>query len=846
MLKQLVLSTNWRLKQRNPARALAEDAAAPDGWIAASVPGTVHQDLMAAGRIPDPFIGLNEREVQWVGEADWLYRCAFHLDPALLQAEQLDLCLDGLDTFATVWLNGQQVLSSDNMFIPQRVPVASLLRPGENELWLLFESALRRGRQRQAEYGVLTAWNGDFSRLYVRKAQYAFGWDWWPCLITAGPWQPIRLEAYAQRIIDVHCPADVAPDLSRASLPVSVTIASGNRPLDAAGLAVHLELFSPAGDVIAEAALPVTSNQVEHRFEVAQPHLWWPRGAGARGAAENAGTQFPQAPAAKGAGQQPLYRLVVTLQQNGAALDRRALRLGLRRLRLVQEPLADEPGSTFLFEINNTPIFCGGANWIPADAFLPRISPETYRASLQAAVDANMNMLRVWGGGIYESDVFYDLCDELGLLVWQDFAFACGLYPAHGWFQASVKAEAEAAVRRLRHHPSLALWCGNNEDYQIAESVGAYHAAFAGDFSQTRFPAREIYERLLPAVCAALDPTRPYWPGSPYGGASVHDQTVGDRHTWDIWHGQMADYHEYPRFAGRFVSEFGMQSLPSLATIAACAPPEERYPQSRTLDFHNKATDGPRRLVAYLNDTVRIPADLEDYIYATQLLQAEALAAAYRGWRRRWGGPGRYAVAGALVWQLNDCWPVTSWSIMDASLHLKPAWYVIKRELAPLVVGLARTAGGAEVWAVNGRQTALEAALVLRLFRLDGQQVREERRQIVLPPNQAAALGTFAYDGESPLVAGAQLLVQGTVMARAALWPEPFKYLTLPDPELELTRLDESKLHLRVARPAKGVWLWAEGVRWSDNMLDLLPGDEQIISAQGLGMSEVQARWLRG
>jgi beta-mannosidase len=824
-VKQLVLSANWLLKQRDTARPLAEDFAALDGWLPASVPGTVHQDLLAAGRIPDPFVGLNERDVQWVGEADWLYRCAFDLDPAFLDAEQLDLCLDGLDTFATVWLNGQRVLSSDNMFIPQRVLVGALLKPGQNELWLLFESAIRRGQQRQAESGVLTAWNGDFSRLYVRKAQYHFGWDWGPCLLTAGPWRPIRLEAYAQRIEDVHCPAEVAPDLNSAALPVSVTIASGDSPLaEGAGLAVRLELFSPASEVIDTVTLPVADNQVKHRFHIASPRLWWPNGAG----------------------EQPLYRLVATLQRGDEALDRRELRLGLRRLRLVQEPLADEPGTTFLFEINNTPIFCGGANWIPADSFLPRISPERYRAWVQAAADANMNMLRVWGGGIYEDDLFYDLCDELGLLVWQDFAFACGLYPALDWFQASVKAEAEAAVRRLRHHPSLVLWCGNNEDYQVAESVRAYDPAFAGDFSQTRFPARAIYERLLPDVCAALDPTRPYWPGSPYGGANTRDQTVGDRHTWDIWHGQMADYHEYPHFAGRFVSEFGMQSLPSLETIAACAPPEERYPQSRALEYHNKATDGPRRLVAYLNDTVRIPERLEDYIYATQFLQAEALGAAYRGWRRRWGGPGRYAVAGALVWQLNDCWPVTSWAIVDSSLHRKPAWYVIKRELAPLVVGLAHAADGAEVWAVNGLQTSLEAELALGCWRLDGQQVREERRQMMLPANQAIELGHFAYDSEGLLIASARLIAGDDIVARATLWPEPFKYLTLPDPGLEVTRLDENRLRLSVTRPAKGVWLEAEpGTRWSDNMLDLLPGNERIITTQGLGKAEAQARWLR-
>jgi beta-mannosidase len=256
-----------------------------------------------------------------------------------------------------------------------------------------------------------------------------------------------------------------------------------------------------------------------------------------------------------------------------------------------------------------------------------------------------------------------------------------------------LRAEAEAQVLRLRSHPCIALWCGNNEDYQLAHSLGAYDAAFDGDFANSAFPARAIYERLLPELCAALDPTRPYLRGSPYQGA---DPTFGDRHTWDVWHGVTAPYQDYPKYIGRLVSEFGMQAAPDMATIEAFAPPEERYPESRTFEHHNKATGGTRRLAIYLNDNLRAPATLEEYVYATQLVQAEALAAAVRGWRRRWGGPGRYANAGALVWQINDCWPVTSWAFIDYALRVKPAYYALRRELAPLAVGLARGAGGAD------------------------------------------------------------------------------------------------------------------------------------------------------
>jgi beta-mannosidase len=838
-MQQLTLSTGWQLKQRDAARDLSDDFAAAEGWIPASAPGSVHQDLLAAGLIPDPFLGLNENDVQWVGEADWLYRCTFELPPDYTDAGALALCFDGLDTFATVWINGTPVLTSDNMFVPQRVPVGPLVRAGANELRILFESAVRRGHERAETYGDLRVWNGDASRVYVRKAQYHYGWDWGPTLMAAGPWRAVRLEAYSARIAEIECPAEVGADLASATLPVraQVELAPGAPDTD---LSLRLDLLGPAGEQIATATVPVADGAAQHTFHIDAPQLWWPHGYG----------------------EQPFPRLVATLLLWGVGYgvlasvspppnpqlprDQRELRLGLRRLRLVQEPLEHEPGTTFLFEVNNTPIYCGGANWIPADSFTPRITSARYRAQLQAAADAHMVMLRVWGGGIYEDDVFYDLCDELGLLVWQDFMFACGIYPAYPEFQASVRAEAEAQVRRLRHHPSLALWCGNNEDYQIANSIGVYDMAFDGDFAASTFPARAIYERLLPEVCAALDPTRAYWRGSPYGGQDGNDKSFGDRHTWDVWHGVVAPYQDYPKYIGRFVSEFGMQAAPALATIEAFAPPEERYPQSRTFEHHNQAADGPRRLAIYLSDNVRMPTTLEDYVYATQFIQSEALSAAVRGWRRHWGGPGRYANAGALVWQINDCWPVTSWAFIDYDLHVKPAYYTLRRALAPQALGLARAPGGAEVWAVNGALSPIEGELELRAYTLDGELVAEQRRPVTLAPNQATELGGIELDLRAQLVVGARLLAGGAVIARAALWPEPFKFLALPDPGVAAERLDGEQVRARAARPAKGVLLAAgDDVSWSDNMLDLLPGDEQVVQAHGLGTGEVSARWLR-
>lgn len=815
-MERITLETGWELRQREPARSLEADLQDQEGWIAATVPGCVHEALLAAGIIPDPFYGMNEQLVQWVGEADWIYRCRFSVTAAQL-AEPAALAFDGLDTFATVLLNGTPLLTSDNMFVPARASVDGLLRAGENELVICFDSALRRGRELEAEHGRRALWNGDSSRLYVRKAQYHYGWDWGPCLLTAGPWRPVRLELGAARIVDLYCAPELADNYSTAELPVELAVEGASESLQ-----VRLQLAGPTGEQLGEATLPAAA-QVRHSFHLAQPKLWWPNTHG----------------------DQPLYTLRATLiGAAGETLDERGVRLGLRRIRLVQEPVAGEPGASFCFEVNGRPIFSSGANWIPADSFTTRLTAERYRTLLTLAAEANLVMLRIWGGGIYEDELFYDLCDELGLLVWQDFMFACGVYPAHEAFVASVRAEAEAQVRRLRNHPCLALWCGNNEDYQIAQSLGLYDHN-SDPATDERFPARRIYERLLPEVCAALDPARIYWPGSAYGGANSQDPTTGDRHTWDVWHGAMAPYQAYARFEGRFVSEFGMQAAPALATLEAVVPPEERHPQSRTLDHHNKAEGGPRRLAAYLNDTIRTGTDLESYCYATQLVQAEALSFAYRAWRRRWHGPGRYAVSGALVWQLNDCWPVVSWAVVDWALRPKAALAAIRRELAPVAVGLMAEGSGATVWAVNGTPEPVAATLELRRCDLSGAMELVERRPVTLAPLGATELGSIpAAAGEAVLAA--RLLAGDEVLARATLWPEPLKYLALPDPGLSIRVLGDERVELRVERPAKGVLLDAgDGVAWDDNYLDLLPDEPRVVVARGLGGREVRARYAR-
>jgi beta-mannosidase len=823
-MRQLLLADHWQFKQRTLSLSLNDDLASSASWRSATVPGCVHLDLLAHELLPDPFYGLQETEVQWVGEQDWLYRSSFALPADFLSAATyVDLCFDGLDTFASVWLNGAQILISDNMFVPYRVEVSELLRVEQNELTILFTSSWQQGKIREAQAGQpRPLWNGDSSRLYVRKAQYEYGWDWGPTLITCGIWRGVRLEAYSARIAEIHCPVELADDLKCASLPVQVLL-EGEANFSA--LSLHLALFAPDDELISEEIFQATPAPFSFTFGLEHPQLWWPHGYGA----------------------QALYRLEVSLRQGETVLDAQVQRLGVRHVELVQRPLQDEPGSSFFFEVNKIPIFCGGANWIPADSFASRVTLERYRQWLQLAVEGNMQMLRVWGGGYYEDDVFYDLCDEMGLLVWQDFMFGCGLYPAPAWMQASVRTEAIANVKRLRHHPSLVLWCGNNEDYSLANSLGVYDPNSIGDLASSPFPARVLYEVVLQEVCAAYDPTRTYWPSSPFGGtdADINNLTIGDQHIWTIWRG-LVPYQDYPKFAGRFVSEFGMESFPDIRTIRTFTPEEELYPQSRTLDHHNKNVGGPARIASYLAENFRVPGDLEGYVYITQLLQSEAMGAGVRGWRRRWSGKGREYTAGALIWQLNDCWPVTSWALVDSLLRAKPAYYVVKRELAALAVGLARAnTSGVSIWAVNGLITSRQLDLELRTWTVDGELIAEESRTVNLLPNQALELGSVANVQSSQTIIGARLLDGDEVLARTVLWPEPLKYLLLRDPGIIVERHSEDMLLISVQRPGKGVFFSADNeVHWSDNMLDLLPGDVQRISARGLNEAPISIYWL--
>lgn len=828
----------------------------------AQFPTNVHLDLLHHGLIPDPFIGKNELDVQWIGEAQWTYKTIFKGASVPKNVGKAVLVFDGLDTFATVKLNGSTILKTDNMFIPERVDVTSLLKKEDedNELVIDFDSAYLRGWKLVEKYPdhKWGCWNGDNSRLAVRKAQYHWGWDWGPTLLTCGPWRPINLEIYESRLADLSVESIVPEDLKSADVKVTAEVEG---KADKVRLDISLD-----GNQVASETVPVSADKATASFHLENPSLWYP-------------IRY---------GKQPLYRVKATLIAGGdSEEDSVEKRVGLRRAELIQRPLKDQPGKSFFFQVNNIPLYCGGSDWIPADNFIPRITKERYRDWIKLVADGNQFMIRVWGGGIYEEQAFYDACDELGVLVWQDFMFGCGNYPAWPSLLESIKREAYENVKLLRHHPSIVIWAGNNEDYQYQESVSLtykYEDKTPDNWLKTDFPARYIYEKILPDVCSELIPHTHYHPGSPWGdGVDTHDPTVGDIHQWNVWHGTQEKWQNFDKLGGRFVSEFGMQAFPNVKTIDAYLPlgkaDPDRYPQSSTVDFHNKADGHERRIALYLVENMRYgPDPLEQFVYATQLMQGECLASAYRLWKRQWKGPGREYCGGALVWQINDCWPVTSWSIADYYLRPKMAYFTVKREMAPVSIGITRTehrhpkdrytrvnvdvSTKVEVWGSNLTLEDLEVDCSLKAWDVEtGEQTFNEvvAEKIVLPENRSTEIDAREVpviagggrDQEKRTVVAAYLIDRrdGKQIARYVNWPEPLKYLHLQKPKELKVVLSEDGTAVEISAevPIKGLVVETEddAVMFEDNLVDIVPNEVVRIGVKGVTKeTKLEVRYL--
>ena len=782
-------------------------------------------------------MGFNELKCEWVADRAWSYRVTLPSASKPSDGAKQVLAFDGLDTYATVKLNGDIILESDNMFVMHRVDVTDkLAHDKDNQLEINFKSALRES-QRIKDAHPEHKWigfNGDMARLAVRKAQYHYGWDWGPVLTTCGPWRAIRLETYKARVEDLRVDYEVDASFKKVTGSITATIeASAGKTVNFTAKLKDNEVFKGTADVDADGKA-----QVE--FHIIEPKLWYPFGYG----------------------EQTLYDVTATVTGGDQDLHSSTKRTGFRKGELIQEP--DYIGKTFYFRFNGIDVFCGGSDWIPADSFTPRISDKKYRRWLEMMVDGYQLMIRIWGGGIWEEDVFYDLCDELGVLVWQDFMFGCGNYPAYPEILKSIEEECVCQTKRLRHHPCIAIYAGNNEDYQVQEQLGLtydYEDKDPQNWLKTDFPARYIYEKLLPDIVAAHTPHVPYHPGSPWGDGKISsDPTVGDMHQWNVWHGTQEKYQIFDTLGGRFNSEFGMEAFPHIDTIKYyVTDPSQLYPQSHMIDFHNKADGHERRIATYLVENFRTHTDLEKFIHLTQLSQAEALMFGYRGWRQQWGQ--KRHCGGALLWQLNDCWPVTSWSIVDYFLRKKPAYYAVRRVLAPIAVAVKRAhhdwsvvharpakSSDYDCWVASGKTKDITATVELRYVSIaTGKDIKEAvlKKDITIVANGTTEIheGTIDNVNEEAHVLAARIWVDGELVSRDVDWPQPLKYLDFSDRGVQVTPNGNS-ITVKAEKPTKGlVFEEREGVLVNDSALDVVPGDEHIVTVKGLGNDDKPLGW---
>ena len=810
----------------------------------ATVPGTVHTDLMAAGVIEDPYIGFGERSVQWVDKEDWLYRRSFDVDESLLECGHIDLCFDGLDTYADVRLNGEKVLSADNMFRRWRVGVESLLKPRGNVLEVLFHSPVKVDMPKWEAYpehydpGNDQSFNGGLLdrkiSIFARKAGYHYGWDWGPRIVTSGIWRPVRLEGWSSvRIEDVYyCQQSVSA--KKAQLSVELDIIS-DADVPSASVLVSAEGLKPQ---VIKTALKKGANRVFVPLTIRKPKLWWTRELG----------------------EQYLYAFTAQVLDGNSVLDSRTDRVGIRSIELERK--SDAQGCSFRFLLNGVPVFMKGANYIPNDIFLPRVGKREYERVVGDAAAAGMNMLRVWGGGVYEDDYFYSLCDEAGVLIWQDFMFSCSIYPYEGEFRRSVLDEAADNVCRLRNHPCIALWCGNNE---CSEMWYGWGVRTGRPFDETAVAQyRQQYYHDLPAVvdslCCGVSYT-PTSPWSPEDGRNM-DPLQADFHYWTPW-AQRIPSTAFEEHHSRFYSEYGFQSFAGIETLAQFAPDTCGLDAgSEVIMFHQRGgTVANQRIMNKLADEYTTPSSFSESIYLSQIAQGDIIRRAIESHRRD-----KPLCWGSLVWQINDCWPVASWSSRDWYGTWKPLHYYMREAFRDVLPSAVIKDGRLEVWLVSDRLKKLEGRLTVRVEDFGGTVYKSESVKASVAPNGSECLWNMALDALPQ--APADLLVQMEfVDSKGAIYRNHRLLTSVKEARLPLPSLRWSVkecpggFEVSVSSDvfAKGVFLNVSGGmleadsagkalagtctarNFSDNYFDLLPGESRTVRLES-PLNEAQFR----
>ena len=791
------LNVRWKLHLNNK-----------EDWIDARVPGNVHLDHLENRKIPDPFFGQNEAELQWISDEDWTYKLMFEPDKDLMERKNIILFFHGLDTHADIFLNNIKVLSAHNMFHPWSANVKDVIKDGMNNLEIHFRSPLKEvsGQMNSIDH-ALPADNDQAGKTspYTRKAPYHYGWDWGPCLVTSGIWKEVELIGWEDWYVDQLQIKNKNVSKDTAELEVELTVLSDISE----GISVCVRESLSGKDFKKIFRMEPGANDLSFTISIDNPDLWWPVGHG----------------------DQILHEFFLTIETKERE-EHHERRLGIRDVKIRRDK--DEKGESFEIHVNGIPIYSKGANWIPADYFVERLTRDDYKRLLNDAIRANMNTLRIWGGGIYESDHFYELCDEMGIMVWQDFMFACSMYPGNDEFLDSVEKEARYQVNRLKGYASVILWCGNNEIASGWLSWGWKEELPISVWQDYK----KLFHELLPKVCHELDPERFYWPSSPGHGIDQSDEDQiygkGDNHYWGVWHGG-DEFDAFEDNVGRFMTEYGMQSFPATSTIESFADKKEWVLDSAIMNAHQKASLGTGNLMKYIEDQYRVTNDFDSVTGLSQIMQAESIRFAVEAHRRHMP----YCM-GTLYWQFNDCWPVISWSSIDYKGNWKALHYSARNFFKPVIVSLRDLEDVVNVHVVNDRHYGLDAVVKIGLFGFNGDLLFEDSFSMEVKQFSSCIARsidkTVLLDGRdlSTLVLRAELTSNRESLSKSHQFFKKPKELKIPPPEFEhevkylngkyeITIRSSSflyQLHF-ISSQVRGVF--------SDNYFNMLPNEVIVI-----------------
>jgi beta-mannosidase len=798
-------TTHLPLRQTLATGAWTFRQADTEAWLPTQVPVSVHTALLQNGKIPDPYYRDNETQLQWIERKDWEFRTTFEVDASVLQRKHIELIFKGLDTYCAVYLNDSLILEADNQFRTWRADVKRWIKPGTNQLHFYFESPLNKT---DAEWKALGYELPGGQRTMTRKGQFHYGWDWGPRLVGAGILNKPELVAWNDFMIESvqFEPIEVTPEKAR--------VVARYRYRADENLKISMFIRYDKIRAFEEHELTAGVHEDTMWFDIKDPKLWW----------------------TSDLGEPYLYDFNVEIRHKSQILERQNVRTGIRKIELVTEPDAD--GSTFYFRLNGVPVFARGANYIPQDLFQDRVTGQHYRDLINNVKASNMNMLRVWGGGIYEDDTFYALCDAEGILVWQDFMYACALYPGNGRFLKNAAAEAYEQIVRLRNHPCIALWCGNNENNEAWHNWGWQMQFTETQRTQLWKDYQTLFNDVLRTYVRNYASGVPYWESSPsYSRYNPKSLTEGDNHYWGVWHDE-EPFSMYDKKIPRFMSEYGFQSFPEWRTIEAFTVPEDRQLESKVMLHHQRHPRGNALIAEYTRRDYNSPKRFEDFVYVSQLVQADGMRIGIEAHRRH-----KPYCMGTLYWQLNDVWPVASWSSIDSYGRWKALQYTVRDVFAPVVVLPTLQKDTLEVYIANDLAKTVSGTVRVRTYDFEG-KVRYEASTPVADLSTTATTRVWeqplktvlgGLKTNSAVVEIILLDPDGTTVRSRRLWyaasPKDLRLPSKPDIKLSVTGTERGfELTLKCDQLAKNVLLQtpADGF-FSDNYFDLLPGQPRTV-----------------